>query len=204
MGSSQTLGELSEESTTQHEDGGLITYIDLSGDLNILAKTATSAEKTLVVSSKTMCLASPVWRAMLDPTGHFMEASPDNKEICLADDDGDALLILLNIIHLHFLKVPEFLSYNQLLQISVLCDKYDIVTIVRPWLSKWLEDLKSCSDTPGNEGCLFIAWIFGDLSTFKHITYNLVLNTTGFNSEAPSNASGLLSKDYMPPGIVGQ
>lgn len=76
-----------------------------------------------VVSSKVMCLASPVWRAMLDPQGHW--AKQPSGVFSLLEDDPDALLIILRIAHLQFSDLPDALViYKHLVQLAVLCDKY--------------------------------------------------------------------------------
>ena len=70
---------------------------------------------------------------MFDLAGGFMEAHQSNgNEVYLADDDADALLLILQIAHLQFKKVPEFLEFEQLLHVAIVCDKYDTVGLVRP------------------------------------------------------------------------
>ncbi len=91
-------------------------------------------QETLVVSSAVMRIASPVWRTMFDPQGHFMESqrSFTHGEMDFPEDDPDALLCVLRIAHLQFRKVPETLDYAELLNLAIICDKYDTVAIVRP------------------------------------------------------------------------
>lgn len=164
---------------------------------------AGETRKVFIVSSKVMCLASPVWRIMLDPRGHFTEANPSNGEISFEDDDHKALSILLDIAHMRFLKVPQSLKYEQLLEVSILCDKYDIVTLVRPWLPKWLEGLKDLPDRAGFEEWLFIAWVFGDSSTFMRVALRLVLEIKISSAGELTTAKGVVLGTNMPPGVVG-
>ena len=91
-------------------------------------------QRILIVSSAVMRIASPVWRTMFDPQGHFMESqrSSSPREIHFPDDDADALLIVLYIAHLQFGKLPEALDYQELLNLAIICDKYDTVSTVRP------------------------------------------------------------------------
>ena len=183
-------------------------HVDPSGDLTLLVKVG-NKRKSFIVSSKVMCLASPIWRAMLDPKGHFKEASPDNKEITFEDDDLEALQLLLDISHMRYLKIPTSLKYNGLLNLTILCDKYDTVTLVRPWLPKWLPGLKHLADHPGYEEWLFIAWVLGDAETFERIASRLVstieIRDGLFGSESRIYIDGrTLSTQHMPPGIVGQ
>ena len=179
------------------------TYVDSSGDLTLLVQ-AGGKRKTFVVSSKAMCLASPVWHAMFDPKSHFKEANLGNKEASLEDDDPEALLLLLNIAHLQFLKVPQSLTFDQLLKVSILCDKYDVVTLVRPWLLRWLDKLKHLSNSPGYEEWLFIAWVFGDASTFTSIALRLVLEIKDVLFGRYVTGTGVPLGKNLPPGILGQ
>ena len=91
-------------------------------------------QETLVVSSAVMRIASPVWRTMFDPQGRFMESqrSSTHGEVDFPEDDPDALLCILRIAHLQFRKIPETLNFAELLNLAIICDKYDTVAIVRP------------------------------------------------------------------------
>jgi len=91
---------------------------------------------------------------MLSPKGQFLEAKqPDGKrEAHFFDDDPDALLILLNIAHLNFSQIPPRISWRTLLNIAVLCDKYDIVKLIRPWIGNWTEAFKHFADNAGSNG----------------------------------------------------
>lgn len=77
-----------------------------SGDLIITNKTH-DASTTFLVSSGAMCLASSVWRAMLE--GDFKEAdtSKGKREIHFADDDPVALLMLLRVGHMQFKELSR-------------------------------------------------------------------------------------------------
>ena len=92
----------------------------------------------LVVSSAVMRIASPVWRTMFDPQGHFMESRRSLTDI--PEDDPDALLCVLRIAHLQFRKIPGTLNYADLLNVAIICDKYDTVAIVRPVSSSLTQD----------------------------------------------------------------
>ena len=91
-------------------------------------------QKTFVVSSAVMRIASPVWRTMFDPQGPFMDTqrSFTQGEMDLPEDDADALLCVLRIAHLQFRRIPETLDYALLLKVAIICDKYDTVAVVRP------------------------------------------------------------------------
>jgi hypothetical protein len=59
------------------------------------------------------------------------------QQINFGEDESSALMILLQIAHLHFDSVPSSLDYHTLLNIALLCDQYDCAKLVKPWLSQW-------------------------------------------------------------------
>ena len=147
-------------------------YLDSSGDLRLLVQDSDDEPRTLIVSSSAMCLASPVWRAMLDPKSHFKEA--EKQEVEFPDDDLDALLIILRVAHLKFRELPNSLSFKELVNLAVVCDKFDAVGVVRRWLPQWLAPWYKESCSPGYEEWLSIAWTTGDSATFRTNTKHLI------------------------------
>ena len=65
------------------------TIVDPSGDLTVQVG-ENEHQNTFIVSPKAMCLASHVWREMLNHTGLC-----EHNRIDLTGEDPDALLILL-------------------------------------------------------------------------------------------------------------
>ena len=112
-----------KDSTNETVEGPTSTIINLdsSGDLRLLVKGPGDKWTTLIVSSSAMCLASPVWRAMLNPRSHFREA--EKQEVEFPDDDLDALLIVLRVAHLKFRELPKTVSFDGLVNLAVLSDK---------------------------------------------------------------------------------
>ena len=147
------------------------------------------------------------------------EASPkDNEkgalpveEIDFADDNGEALLILLRIAHLRFQDNPATLPYQTLLQVAVLCDQYQCVNLVRPWLPQWLADEETSSLQLGNESWLFIAWVFGRENVFRDLAFKMVkgtfvnpINKSIYMTSWPFPRRYNKVEDPMPDGILGK
>ncbi|KAH0538932.1 hypothetical protein FGG08_004523 [Glutinoglossum americanum] len=127
------------------------------------------------VSSKHLCLASPVFRVMLQ--GKFKEAavllSTGTVEIPLEDDNPAAFLILLNIIHGYTRKVPRKITLDLLTQIAILLDKYNCREVVEAFSERWIDQLRG--DVPRSLTntlllWLCIAWIFEEPAEFRAIT----------------------------------
>lgn len=122
-------------------------------------------------------------------------------ELDFSGDPAEALLILLNIAHLHFISVPSTLSLDTLSQVAILCDQYDCVQLVKPWLSGWLVQENTQwrkvpdwnTTVPGREKWLFIAWVFGRSEVFKNFASLLVREMATYDDiYGPT-----------PPGLIG-
>ncbi|EEP76428.1 predicted protein [Uncinocarpus reesii 1704] len=133
-------------------------------------------EVIIHASSRHMILASPVFRAMLQRK--FSESNTlqltGRVEIRLPDDDPDALLILLNIIHGHVRKVPLSVDLITLIQLAILVDKYDIHEAVELFSNFWFDNLKST--IPGEytddiPAWICICWVFDRPNEFKVTTH---------------------------------
>ena len=108
--------------------------LDPSGDLTIIAKNRDeTVTRSFTVSTKALCLASPHWNSMLNPLRPWARQNPDQDTFTLEEDDPDALVIILRIAHLQFEQVPRSIGYSHLLEIAIICDKYDTIKLVGPW-----------------------------------------------------------------------
>lgn len=145
-------------------------HVVSSGDLrvHIRSEDDNTLLKDFVVSSGALRLASPVWSTMLDPHGHFAESR--GGEMSLTDDDPTAFLILMRVAHMQFNQLDVAISYETLLALAKICDKYDTVTLIRPWVDRWLEPHASQAPEKsyrGFEGLAFIAWTLGKPEIFR-------------------------------------
>lgn len=144
-------------------------HLRANGDLTLLVG---NDSQRFVVSRDTMCGACPAWERMLN--GPYAEAS--KSEIALPDDDPKVLHILLLIVHLSFKKLPPTITLEELTTLAFMCDKYDTVALVRPFLSIWTEPwLKDGSYlNRGNEEWIWISYVFGYEEEFCARTKQLV------------------------------
>ncbi|KAI0600582.1 hypothetical protein F4775DRAFT_590140 [Biscogniauxia sp. FL1348] len=131
------------------------------------------------VCSKALSRASPVMKKML--YGGFAESKkPGNNPwtVHLPEDDPKALEVILNIIHLRFDQVSSGVTtLDDLYNITVLTDKYDLTHVIRPWVAKWrrktMVDKSSWQESQVADGYfekrLWIAWELGDLKDFTDV-----------------------------------
>ncbi len=166
--------------------------LDPSGDLLLIVNQA-ARQKTFRVSSFAMCLASPVWRAMLSPSGNFKEAHSKNGEVCFPEDDPDAMFIVLSAVHYQFQYIPKTLSSKNWLKLGIVCDKYDVTKLMVPWYnSNWLK----CSGFQRDGNSILIAWLFQDLETFKKLVDHMV-------RESKDDKLGSLEATHLLGGLLG-
>ena len=152
---------------------------DPNGDVvlvfNQTSETKTLAQVNMLVSSKHMILASPVFAAMLKvefKEGSTLE-SKGHAEILLPDDDPQASIILLNIIHGRPKKVPRRIDLLLLQKLAILVDKYQMQEVVAVFSEIWIGILKDTipkASTTDLLSWVCISWVFEDDPVFKRVT----------------------------------
>ena len=174
------------------------------GDVRIVVKGSITKEPvTGLVASQAMSLASPVWKKLIFPPWE-PTYSGKQKEIDFSHDSPAALLVLLNIAHIRFSRIANTqLGYQMLYDLAILCDQYDCVELVRPWMDKWLVHACTESKQEGQEGWLFIAWVFGREKTFEDLAQLLVKRSPTSPTGQCLRYSGQFLPEPLPPGIVG-
>jgi hypothetical protein len=185
------------------------------GDVRIsLTSSITKEKMTGLVAAQAMVLASPVWKKFLFPPRETIQPNNSNqlttigsgkqKEIDFSLDSSDALLVLLNIAHLCFTGVPKTqLPYQMLYDLAILCDQYDCVALVRPWADKWLVYAGDALKKEGQEGWLFIAWVFGREKAFEDLAQLLVKRSPKSQTGKCLRYTGAFLPEPMPPGTIG-
>lgn len=130
----------------------------------------------MLVSSKHLMLASPVFKAMLQHS-NFKEGdtlrSSGQVKVPLPDDEPAALKILLDIVHGKVRQVPRQVSLKTMTELSVLVDKYQMLEVVEIYVEIWMNTLKTSVPiffTADLLSWLSISWVFGLADIFKQIS----------------------------------
>ena len=176
-----------------------------SGDVILRVGTEAGMRQPVLVSKMVMVQASPVWKAMFER--HWKES--DATEIPLPDDDIEAILLVLRIAHLRFKEIPQRhnLTIDALLNLAVVCDKYDLVKLVQPfldlhgWAQYHLPNIRSEKNC--NPSWFFVAWTFGYNDSFEALATYLVRR---IKLDADGNAitqNGQRFPSDTPPGLLG-
>jgi len=184
---------------------------DHEGDVLLILLSASGIAR-FRVNSNILCIASPVFRAMLGANSKFKERAalsartPTSEplELSLPDDDPKALVVILRVIHLQYDWVPPSLDENQLYKIAVICDKYDMRQSLEVWLAKWISPLVDPPAKPiSGDKWLFIAYAFGRQDLFSRLTKDLILQC---RSDEDGNLllNGNTLSEHIPGRIVGE
>ncbi|KAH7308607.1 hypothetical protein B0I35DRAFT_98915 [Stachybotrys elegans] len=110
----------------------------------VVAGSDKSVEREFLVSSTVLGLASDYFKALF--TSGFKEGRETRSGICpripLKGDDPEAMLVLLSILHFQNLADNDTVELRTLEAISIVCDKYDCIKALRPWIPLWLGNYK--------------------------------------------------------------
>jgi hypothetical protein len=153
---------------------------------------AGEAEKiSMIVSSKHMILASPVFKVMLQP-GRFREGMQRNAagqiEVDLPDDDQAVMVIVLDIIHGRNSFVPKQVDMQMLTKLAILVDKYQMEEAVGSCSDSWIDHLLKHEELPtvhyrsrkqSTQRWMAISWVFGREKEFAAITRAAIIVCRG-------------------------
>ena len=163
--------------------------IDDDGDVLVQTKS-----KELLVSSKILALASPVFKAMFNSNfleGNTVRSVQDPLNLPLPDDDPDALAVLFHA--LHFSSKRTFLNLEANLQLLVarLSDKYQCTASISGESERWLRSLSEREQETSTLWTVsIIAFLMGHVDEFSKSTAKLVLKSTAaeLDHTAPSSS----------------
>lgn len=128
------------------------------------------SEVQMLVSSRHLTSASPVFKAMLRSNtfreGQTLSAT-GKVSVPLPDDDPDALKLLLDILHHRTLQVPKTISLSTMTNLTILVDKYQMVEVLGAYQHIWLgdenlveESFPTTFSSPNFLPWLAISWVF--------------------------------------------
>jgi hypothetical protein len=140
---------------------------------------------------------------MLRPGGPFLENGAD--EVRFPDDNPYAFEIILRIIYHQNNTLPAKLGLDTLLDLAVLIDKYDLHTVVRPFIPTWAAEISKTTMAryAPHERILFVAWTFGLQEVFDHMLLKLVLNCKLDNNDDLIWLNRKVNLDLLPIGVPG-
>jgi len=159
--------------------------LDSSGDVTLKL-----GDTLLLVSSKVLSVASPVFRAMFGP--HFQEGDALSKSnsttpavIALPDDDAHTMTVLCQFLHyqnesLHELFVQE--SISGLRKLAIVCDKYNCVNAVSFSTNAWISTLEPLEANASEDELFSLvesAYFLDHAVLFERVTKRILMNDVG-------------------------
>lgn len=160
--------------------------LERAGSTDIAHSSSSKNEVRMLVSSKHLRLASPVFSAMFNPQ-HFQEgkllkenSSEGLVEVELPDDEPETFEILMNIIHGRAHRVPQEISFETLTKLAILVDKYRMVEPTIPYVQIWLTERRTNLKREKNFSLnavlpgLCVAWVFKLPDAFKTTTATFI------------------------------
>lgn len=122
---------------------------------------------------------------MLAP--RFKEGSQLEKgyalDIPLPDDDGEAMEIISNIVHLRNDSVPKSLSLGQIKTVAEFADKYDCPEALRRYSELWVRPHLGSSDVEVLRGLCLAAYHFQHAALFAELGTCLTLHSEGVHAD---------------------
>lgn len=182
--------------------------IDPRGDL-ILDVSSDSLERSIRVSSKTLCLASPVFRTMLE-SPHFHEGTAlqtateaHPTKMTLVGDDYQSLLMVLQAVHFKARKIPATVTLDEFYQLAVICDKYDLAEVFVPWVNVWKSDFDKPGREPACRRWLVVSWVFRLSAVFETITKEMIYDVSLHTQDTPPpDASDMVEIGMIPDRVL--
>lgn len=163
--------------TKEHNDK-LDPVSDISPDGDVVLVVGPRKERLRIQSQCLRC-ASKVFAAMFGP--HWREGQGLSKEhpreVPLVEDDADALRTICYIIHHRNDDVPQSLTPEEVLQIFIEVDKYDLKVALKYASVQWLKPRDNADRV--DKGYLLAAAFLYDMDSFVAHTLALILHYKG-------------------------
>ncbi|KAK3349841.1 hypothetical protein B0T25DRAFT_250161 [Lasiosphaeria hispida] len=152
-------------------------------------------EVELVVSSKVLCVVSPVFKAMLK--GYFKEATELSKMTALSqqytlklhEDDPEAATIMFALFHHEHDHIPSAPSTRCLEELAFFCDKYQCTHVMKHCGTNWLRDPKYNRSKHNLKRwdveivrlcrCLVFSYVFDLAEDFTRFAWSILLSHKG-------------------------
>ncbi|KAF6835699.1 nuclear pore protein-like protein [Colletotrichum plurivorum] len=139
--------------------------------------------------------------------GGFAESRPkgDAWWVSLPEDEIAPVFLAFKLIHGSHENTPKTLDKDELYQLLVVTEKYDMARILRPWAATWFAPYKDTSSIEGNEIVMWIAWELGHEECFRRLAADLLLKSKVNEDGELLGKEGVPLNTYTclePPGIL--
>jgi hypothetical protein len=178
-----------------------VNAVDPDGDI-ILELTRPDGKSHLLVSSKVLALASPVFARMFK--SQFKEGLSNNSStseaprvIQLSDDDEEAFIFLCNLLHYRRSNVPLKLTVDCLSNLAIICDKWDLTPAVAPFAESWIQGV-ACPDRKARNKLFSVAYVLDAPHAFSMLSWEILAAQVGPFVDLP----GLSDNELVPNSLI--
>lgn len=199
--------------SSSHPDSAQDLMVDLESDEVALETHEVDPEgdiyleienSLILVSSKVLSLASPVFSTMLN--SHFRERLAgqqglEKPRITLQEDDAPTMELICRVLHHCADNVPEVLEEDMIVEIVEHCDKYDCAAPLKAWVTTWIWGTYHGLDESdrGSSGLLLAAYVFDRAKAFSVISMSVIMH-----QDEPFTWLPILSShDLVEKGLPG-
>ncbi|KAI1769605.1 hypothetical protein GGR53DRAFT_8209 [Hypoxylon sp. FL1150] len=151
---------------------------------------------TYRVSSRHLSLASGrsrkmrhQWEQHKGPDGYF--------HISVEDWDSDALLTILNIIHLRHKQVPRSVSLEMLSKLAVIVDYFEFHEAVEVFSKLWMDDLQHAVPNAYDRDLILWTWAYHVFNMEQALKSVLFLSTAVQHCMGPMQDLGLPIPEHI-------
>lgn len=123
-------------------------------------------------------------------------------KLALTKVDPAKMELLLLILHGWYQSVPETLSLDDLLQLVLLADRFEMVPVLRHWADRWVPAIDEFREGTPSFRLLKVLWVLGAANTFEQVLTRLVVTSHLDVSEGGSAGAGarLVDRNGRPVG----
>ncbi|MCJ1290939.1 hypothetical protein MMC34_002481 [Xylographa carneopallida] len=156
--------------------------IDPRGDVILEFTNPDGKKASLLVSSKVMSLASPVFDNMFNSS--FSECYQNHAAgkiliVLLPQDDAEAFTIICKVIHHRTDEVSQKITVDCIVNIAMLCDKYKVVRAISPSSAAWFQAPLADIFVRSDFKLLDAAFVLDAPYAFSRISWDIIMSHTG-------------------------
>jgi hypothetical protein len=170
---------------------------DPPADEHVISPALDESFLRIRTSSKHLSFSSPYFKRNLQ--SGMLESQTlrfrGHVEFCMDEQDPEAMLIVLNIIHGKSRQVPKVVDLNMLTKLAVIVDYLECLEVVEPYSDRWVDNLKG--DIPATYSNELIQWHCISLVFRKQLEFKAVTRTAIRYSKGAIQTLGLPIRERL-------
>ncbi|KAI8228112.1 hypothetical protein K4K54_002429 [Colletotrichum sp. SAR 10_86] len=154
-----------------------------------------------LVCSRTLARSSSVFDKML--FGPFAEGQCGSDRTIDLDDAIEPMFYVLSIMHCQWARVPRRPTFEELFDLLVFTNKYDMTGILRPWVNRWMPPFERIAGYSDMSKMAWVAWEIGAEKIFARAINKAVLQSRVNEEGEVLSADGELMKTNVHADLAG-